>query len=91
MVGNVWEWTRSLFGDYPYNPNDGRENASAPGLHKRVVRGGYFAGNQRSARTAFRTQNLPDLTFIYLGFRVVIVPISRGHSNADVSLQNSLG
>jgi len=48
MAGNVLEWTRSLWGDdwgkprydYPYVPDDGRENPSAPDNTLRVLRGG---------------------------------------------------
>jgi len=48
MAGNVWEWTRSLWGEdweepsfkYPYDPDDGREDLEAPGT---VLRGWRLA------------------------------------------------
>ena len=48
MAGNVWEWTRSLWGQdwqkpgfkYTYNPADGREDLTAGADDHRVGRGG---------------------------------------------------
>ncbi len=75
MAGNVWEWTRSRLMSYPYDATDGREDEDVS--DQRVVRGGSFFGNLRSVRTGFRARNIPDLTFIYLGFRIVVSLDSR--------------
>jgi iron(II)-dependent oxidoreductase len=42
MIGNVWEWTSSVFEDYPYDPNDGREQISNDGIISRALRGGSW-------------------------------------------------
>jgi formylglycine-generating enzyme required for sulfatase activity len=39
LSGNVWEWTSSVFQDYPTRPGDGREDEEGGAL-ARVVRGG---------------------------------------------------
>jgi formylglycine-generating enzyme required for sulfatase activity len=75
MVGNVWEWTYSLFKPYPYQANDGRENEKVSG--QRVLRGGsffYLHSIPMSARCACRFGY--DFAHFYddMGFRVVIAP-----------------
>jgi formylglycine-generating enzyme required for sulfatase activity len=84
MAGNVWEWTRSLWGGeweepeygYPYNPNDGRENLDAPGNVSRVLRGGSWDYTRDDARCAVRYWFFPDFWLDLIGFRVVVSPIS---------------
>ena len=78
MAGNVWEWTNSLFREYPYKHDDGREDpdSSLP----RVLRGGSFLNAHRNARCSARSSSTPETCISYYGFRVVIVP-----SLSDVS------
>lgn len=70
MVGNVWEYTHSLWKGYPYKAEDGREDEKASG--NRVVRGGSFSNYFRFARSAARHYNL--IANLYLGFRVCVAP-----------------
>jgi formylglycine-generating enzyme required for sulfatase activity len=83
MAGNVWEWTRSLWGrgrdleepafGYPYNPRDGRENLDA-GEAGRVVRGGCWFYSRLFARCAYRYGNYAFDCYPYGGFRVIVLP-----------------
>jgi formylglycine-generating enzyme required for sulfatase activity len=77
MSGNVWEWTRSLWGkdyklEYPYDTNDGRENLDAERNVARVLRGGSFSGEGWALRCAFRVGGDPYLRLVNFGFRVVV-------------------
>jgi len=71
MVGNVWEWTHSLFRTYPYEADDGREAEDVSGQH--VQRGGSFLGTDQLARAAARYRGDPSF-LDFVGFRVVIAP-----------------
>jgi formylglycine-generating enzyme required for sulfatase activity len=68
MVGNVWEWTNTLLKPYPYDPDDGRENATGPG--KYVVRGGAWYYSHKLARCASREGELATNLSPSLGFRL---------------------
>lgn len=68
-AGNVWEWTRSLFKSYRYDPADGRENLEVGGI--RVLRGGaWYSDDPAFARCAYRTGLNPDSRYGNSGFRV---------------------
>jgi formylglycine-generating enzyme required for sulfatase activity len=81
LSGNVWEWTRSLWGTnwqepdfgYPYDPADGREDLGARDEMLRVLRGGAFSLDSRLVRCASRWY-YPNLRYWHLGFRVVLSP-----------------
>ncbi len=70
MSGNVWEWTRSLYRDYPYKPGKERENLKANG--RRVLRGGSFSYNLWNVRCAYRGRGSPNYHWGNGGFRVVV-------------------
>ena len=73
MAGNVWEWTHSLWRDYPYKADDGREDEKDIG--PRVLRGGAFSGSlNRLARCASRTMLDPLIGLSDIGFRVMLYP-----------------
>ncbi|MBE2294417.1 MAG: SUMF1/EgtB/PvdO family nonheme iron enzyme [Phycisphaerales bacterium] len=87
MSGNVWEWTRSLFGDYPYPPKGtkrrAREDPAATG--RRVLRGGAFGDDSGGVRCAVRDNDYPALRGSRGGFRVVASPlVSLNDENSDL-------
>ena len=72
MIGNIWEWTRTLYGyNYPYIPDDGREDMSKT-EGRRILRGGGFFDSQIGARCASRNWNLPNVKREDGGFRLVV-------------------
>jgi serine/threonine-protein kinase len=81
MAGNVWEWTRSLWGKGPrnlqfrylYDPADGRENLDATEAMFRVVRGGSFLVARDRARCAYRYGYFVGTRLDSFGFRVCVM------------------
>jgi formylglycine-generating enzyme required for sulfatase activity/predicted ATPase len=82
LSGNVWEWTRSLWGKdwmepefrYPYDAGDGRENLEAGDDIRRVLRGGAFNHYEGNVRCACRGRGRPNAHLRNRGFRVVVAP-----------------
>jgi formylglycine-generating enzyme required for sulfatase activity len=62
MSGNVWEWTRSHYGKYPYQPEDGREQIEKVGpFTSMTLRGGSWANDENRLRCSFRLRYDPLL------------------------------
>jgi formylglycine-generating enzyme required for sulfatase activity len=82
MSGNVWEWTRSLWGQggqqpdylYPYRPDDGREQLAGDPKLWRVLRGGSFQSNPRMRSLVYRGGPAVLASGEWWGFRVVCYP-----------------
>jgi formylglycine-generating enzyme required for sulfatase activity len=75
LSGDVWEWTRSLYKKYPYDPDDGRKGLEADEDVPRVLRGGAFNNVARSVRCAYRLRDAPGSRNGLIGFRVVASPV----------------
>jgi formylglycine-generating enzyme required for sulfatase activity len=83
MVGNVQQWTSTLWGSnvrenafpYPYQAHDGREDLEADQhLHRvyRIHRGGSFRDDPSRLRCSARGYSDPDSKLRWRGFRVVL-------------------
>ena len=73
LAGNVWEWTLSLFKEYPYRPEDGREDLQADG--NRALRGGSWNYSHWYARVSCRFIDHPVNFDNSVGFRLVVAPV----------------
>jgi formylglycine-generating enzyme required for sulfatase activity len=69
-ASNVWDWCSSLYKEFPYRPDDGRENLSTPS-GKRVLHGASWEGMKRFARVACRSIANPGSFDHDRGFRLV--------------------
>jgi formylglycine-generating enzyme required for sulfatase activity len=79
LVGNVFEWTSSLFGEsdspsfgYPYDAEDGREDLDAPATFRRTVRGAPWGGDLAASQSFVRSSFVPQSRTNYCGFRVAV-------------------
>jgi formylglycine-generating enzyme required for sulfatase activity len=84
MLGNIQQWTRSLWGSqpgqpdhgYPYDPADGCEltdPAQLPAQARLVHRGGSFKSQPVELRCSARGNALPDSRIAWRGFRVAMM------------------
>lgn len=82
MLGNVQEWTSTLWGSdpkenlfpYPYRAGDGREEAKPSHLHRvyRVYRGGSFRDEPAKLRCTVRGNSDPESKIRWRGFRIAL-------------------
>lgn len=75
LSGNVWEWVGSAYRDYPYRPDDGREDLDRVDVLW-VLRGGSWLNLVDLVRCASRLDFSPFDWNGLSGFRVVLHPLS---------------
>jgi len=70
MIGNVWEWTDTLFGPYrDFMPDMYRDYSQPLFGTTRVLRGGGWATRGRLIRNTWRNYYGPDRNDVFAGFR----------------------
>lgn len=70
MLGNVWEWTDSVFGPFPGFEPGPYEAYSEPWFGtRRVLRGGAWATRSRLANNTYRNFFPPERRDVFAGFR----------------------
>ncbi len=74
MLGNVWEWTSSIFSPYPGFAPDMYEDYSQLLFGKtRVLRGGCWATRARLLRNTWRNYYGPERNDVFAGFRTCAI------------------
>ncbi len=68
MVGNVWEWTSTIYLPYPYDPSDGREEQRPD--ERYVIRGGAWYYTRKLARCSAREGMAATHISPLIGFRL---------------------
>ncbi len=68
MSGNVWQWVSTLYKSYPYDAEDGREDAKDTST-ERMLRGGSWDLNNQYLWTAYRYEFDPAHEDNHLGVR----------------------
>ena len=70
LIGNVWEWTSSVFDPYPhFEPDAYRDNSEPWFGTRKVLRGGSWATQRRYVRSTFRNFFTADRRDVIAGFR----------------------
>jgi formylglycine-generating enzyme required for sulfatase activity len=70
VAGNVWEWTRSEYREYPYETDDGREDMNNPAEKFFTLRGGGWFLRSYILRASRRVSYSPDYHFSFIGCRL---------------------
>ncbi len=77
MSGNIYEWCLDVYLEDAYKKHDHKNPLIKNNGGRRVIRGGSWSNSPHELRCAYRGSVSPDFKGNYIGFRVVMTPISR--------------
>ncbi|MFP3981977.1 MAG: SUMF1/EgtB/PvdO family nonheme iron enzyme [Desulfobacterales bacterium] len=77
MAGNVYEWCADIYHEEAYRHHEYRNPVYAGEGTRRVIRGGSWCNFPSELRCSYRASVNAGFKGNYLGFRVVMTPVSR--------------
>ena len=77
MAGNVYEWCADIYHEEAYRRHEYRNPVYTGEGTRRVIRGGSWCNFPGELRCSYRASVNADFKGNYLGFRVVMTPVSR--------------
>ena len=77
MAGNVYEWCADIYHEEAYRHHEYRNPVYTGEGTRRVIRGGSWCNFPSELRCSYRASVNADFKGNYLGFRVVMTPVSR--------------
>ncbi|MFW6081144.1 MAG: SUMF1/EgtB/PvdO family nonheme iron enzyme [Desulfosalsimonas sp.] len=77
MSGNVYEWCEDIYHEEAYSRHEYKNPVNSENGTRRVIRGGSWCNFPSELRCSYRASVNPDFKGNYLGFRVVMTPVSR--------------
>ncbi|GBU22767.1 hypothetical protein R80B4_02679 [Fibrobacteres bacterium R8-0-B4] len=73
MSGNVYEWVSDWYNSSYYSSSPTNNPTGPTSGSSRVFRGGSWNSGARYCRVSYRDYGIPDFSFTYLGFRLVLL------------------
>lgn len=77
MSGNVYEWCLDVYLEDAYKKHKEKNPLIKNDASRRVIRGGSWSNSAHELRCSYRANVNPDFKGNYIGFRVVMTPVSR--------------
>ncbi|MBS3758332.1 MAG: SUMF1/EgtB/PvdO family nonheme iron enzyme [Desulfobacterales bacterium] len=77
MSGNIYEWCLDVYMEDAYKKHDHKNPIINNKGARRIIRGGSYSNSAHEVRCTYRGSVSPDFKCNYIGFRVVMTPISQ--------------